>query len=97
MHSQIYLTGHLADNPEIGETRKGRLFVKILLEAEVVRETRPGEFQAESCILPVSCFSEPAETVKALRRGDQLTVGAHLYGTELSPSRCDKARDSVGS
>ena len=52
MYSQIYLTGHLADNPEIGETRKGRLFVKILLEAEVVRETRPGEFQAESCILP---------------------------------------------
>jgi single-stranded DNA-binding protein len=85
MHSQLYLVGRLADNPEIGETKKGRLFVKILLETESVREIRPGEFQAESCILPVSLFSQPAEAVKTLRRGDQLTIGAHLYGTEFKP------------
>jgi single-stranded DNA-binding protein len=85
MHSQLYLVGRLADNPEIGETKKGRLFVKILLETESVREIRPGEFQAENYILPISLFSQPAETVKGLRRGDQLTVGAHLNGTEYKP------------
>jgi single-stranded DNA-binding protein len=85
MHSQLYLTGRLADNPEIGETKKGRLFVKLMLETESVRETRPGEFQSENTILPVSCFSEPAERVKELRRGDQLTIGTHLYGTEFKP------------
>jgi single-stranded DNA-binding protein len=85
MHSQIYLTGHLADNPDVGETKKGRLFVKILLETGSVRETKPGEFQAENTILPISLFAQPAETVKGLRRGDQLTVGARLNGTEYKP------------
>jgi single-stranded DNA-binding protein len=85
MHCQLYLSGRLTDNPEIGETKKGRLWVKLLVEADLVRETKPGEFQSENIILPVSCFSEPAETAKALQRGDQLTIGGHLYGTEFKP------------
>jgi single-stranded DNA-binding protein len=85
MHCQLYLSGRLVDNPEIGETKKGRLWVRLLLDTQLVRETRPGEFQSESCILPISLFSQPAETVKALRRGDQLAIGCHLYGTEFKP------------
>jgi single-stranded DNA-binding protein len=83
MHSQIYLTGKLHADPELVQTKKGRLWVKILLQSELTRENRPGEFVTESVILPVSLFSTPAEQVKNLKRGDSLTIGAHLYGTRF--------------
>src|SRR5215471_15666383 len=85
MQHQLYLTGKLAGNPVPGQTSKGKLMVKVLLETELVRETRPGEFQNEAVTLPVSCFSYPAEQVKNLKQGDQLTMGCHLYGTRFQP------------
>src|ERR1700745_1499079 len=84
MHSQLYLTGKLASEPETGTTRKSnKLLVKLLLETELVRQPRPGEFQLESVLLPLSCFAWPAEVARSLHRGDSVMVGAHLYGTEF--------------
>lgn len=83
MTSQLYLSGRLARNPEPGTTKKGKLWVKVLLESSLVRETRPGELQTESVTVPVSFFSRPAEQVKNLKTGDTLTVGCHLYGTRF--------------
>ena len=86
MHSQLYLHGQLADDPEFSQTKKGNLIVKLLLETEFVRETTKGNFQAESVTLPVSIFSREAEAVKDCRKGDFLVIGCHLYGTEFRPS-----------
>jgi hypothetical protein len=84
VHSQIYLSGILASEPEVGTTRKGdKLLVKLLLETELVRQVRPNEFQAESTLVPLSCFGWPAEVARSLHRGDSVLVGAHLYGTEF--------------
>jgi len=84
VHSQIYLSGILASEPEVGTTRKGdKLLVKLLLETELVRQVRPNEFQAESMLVPLSCFAWPAEVARSLHRGDSVLVGAHLYGTEF--------------
>jgi hypothetical protein len=60
--------------------------VKIVLETVLIRETRPGETQTESVNLPITLFALPAEQVKDLHRGDALTVGVHLYGTEFQPA-----------
>jgi hypothetical protein len=83
MHSQLYLSGRLAGNPDLSQTRKGKLLVKLVLETSLIRETRPGDVQAESVNLPITLFSLPAEQVKDLQKGDPLTIGAHLYGTEF--------------
>jgi single-stranded DNA-binding protein len=83
MTSQLYLTGRLAANPEAATTRKGKVWIKVLLETEFVREPTPGEFQTESVTIPISFFSRPAEQVKNLTRGAAITVGAHLYGTKF--------------
>jgi single-stranded DNA-binding protein len=83
MHSQLYLSGRLAGNPELAQTKKGKLFVKLVLETSLIRETRPGETQTESVSLPITLFAGPAEQVKELHKGDPLTLGAHLYGTEF--------------
>ena len=80
MISQLYLTGRLAAAPEISQTKKGTLQVKILLATELVRNNS-GEFKAESVILPIACYSREAEALKELVQGDFLTVGTHLYGT----------------
>src|SRR5262249_34988274 len=77
------LQGRLAVDPERGTTKKGRLWVKILLETSLVRETQPGQLQTESLTVPVSFFSQPAEQVKELKAGTALTVGCHLYGTRF--------------
>ena len=66
MHSQIYLSGKLAANPEVFATKKNKPWIKLLLETLLVRETSPGQFQSESVILPVSFFSREAEAVRAL-------------------------------
>jgi hypothetical protein len=58
--------------------------VRLLLDTQLVRETRPGQFQNEFVSLPVLCFSQPVEQVKGLRKDDPLTIGAHLYGTEFT-------------
>jgi single-stranded DNA-binding protein len=83
MTSQLYLSGRLAGNPESGVTRKGKTWIKLLLETESIRETKPGEFQTESVILPVSCFARSAEQVKNLVHGPAITIGCHLYGTKF--------------
>jgi single-stranded DNA-binding protein len=85
MHSQLYLTGRLVSNPELSETKKGRLRAKLVLETNFARETRPGEYQTEVVVLPIQLFSLPAEQVKDLKEGDVLTVGAHVYGPEFQP------------
>jgi hypothetical protein len=87
MHHQLYLTGKLGGNPMPGQTSKGKLMVKVLLEAELVRETRPGEFTSEAVAPPVTFSSYPAEQVRDLKRGDQLTIGCHLQGTKFQPDQ----------
>ena len=83
MQSQLYLSGRLAADPEFSQTKKGNLIVKLLLETEFVRETTKGNFQSETVILPINFFSREAEAVRNCQRGDALTVGCHLYGTEF--------------
>jgi single-stranded DNA-binding protein len=85
LHSQLYLSGRLASNPELSETKKGKLRVKLILETTLVRETRPGEYQTESVVVPVNLFSQPAADVKDLKQGDELTVACHVYGTLYEP------------
>ena len=86
MHSQLYLTGQLAADPELLQTKKGKLIVKLLLETEFIRQTTQGDFQPETVILPVNFFSREAEVVKDCRKGDFLVVGCHLYGTQFKVS-----------
>jgi single-stranded DNA-binding protein len=83
MISQIYLSGRVVAQPELGQTKKGKPMVRLLLETELVRETSPGQFQSEIVVLPVSFFSREAQSVSSLRKGNPLTVGAHLYGTKF--------------
>ena len=90
MHSQLYLSGRLAANPEVFATKKNKLWVKLLLETQLVRETSAGQFQSENVTLPVSFFAREAEAVRELVRGDSLTVGAHLYGTRFESDSCIK-------
>jgi len=71
MHSQLYLSGRLAINPKLTQTKKGRLWVRLLLETELVRTSGQG-FQSETVVLPISLFSREAEAVKDLRSGDVL-------------------------
>jgi single-stranded DNA-binding protein len=73
----------VAASPELGETKKGRSMVRILLETELIRCTTPGNYQSESVTLPVSFFSREAEEVRDARPGDHLVIGAHLYGTQF--------------
>src|SRR5215831_13700563 len=81
MISQLYLSGSLAADSELGQTKKGHLQVKILLATELVRKDGTG-LQVENVTLPVSFFGPEAEAVQNLVRGDFITVGAHLYGTK---------------
>jgi single-stranded DNA-binding protein len=84
MHSQIYVAGRLISNPEIGLTKKGKPWVKLLIETELVRaDGRSGAYQVEQIILPINCFSQEAEAVKDLCRGDPVVAGCHLYGTRF--------------
>jgi single-stranded DNA-binding protein len=80
MISQLYLAGRLAAVPEISQTKKGSLQVKILLTTELVRNNS-GELKTESVILPILCYSREAEALKESTPGDYLTVGVHLYAT----------------
>jgi single-stranded DNA-binding protein len=84
--SQIYLRGRLADNPEIATTKKGKPWVRILIETSLVRETWPTEYQSERIVLPLQCFGGEAEVAKNLRAGTELTVGCHLYGSTFTTS-----------
>jgi single-stranded DNA-binding protein len=83
MHSQLYLSGKLAAFPETGRTKNDKDWVRLLLETQLVREVRAGELQSESVIVPISCFSREAQAVKHLQRGEPLTLGCHLYGTQF--------------
>ena len=83
MQNQIYLRGRIVGNPELSQTKKGRLWVKLLLETSVVREIRPGVLESESTSVPISFFARPAEQVKDLHSGEELMVGAYLNGTEF--------------
>ena len=82
MLSQLYLSGRLAANPELGQTKKGYLQVKILLATELVRKDGSG-FQAENVVLPISFFGREAEAIQSLTQGDFITLGAHVYGTRF--------------
>jgi single-stranded DNA-binding protein len=76
------LSGSLAADPELGQTKKGHLQVKILLATELVRKDGTG-FQVENVVIPISLFSREAEAVQNLAQGDLVTIGAHLYGTRF--------------
>ena len=81
MTSQLYLSGRLVADPELGQTKKGYLQVKVLLQTELVRKDGSG-LQVENVILPINFFSREAEAVRGLVGGDEITIGAHLYGTK---------------
>jgi hypothetical protein len=85
MHSQLYLSGRLIGDPELLQTKKGKLLVKLVLEINLSREIRPGEIQTEFVSLPISLFAHPAEQVKNLKKGDVLTAGCHVSGTQYQP------------
>jgi hypothetical protein len=87
--SQIYIQGKLVSEPEISRTKKDELFVRLLVEVELVRQPQPDEFRAETTFIPIACFSREAETAKGLHRGDTVFSGCHEYGTayELSDGR----------
>jgi hypothetical protein len=54
--SQIHIQGKLISEPEIGRTKKAKLFVRLLVEVELVRQPQPGEFQTETTFIPpMSC------------------------------------------
>jgi single-stranded DNA-binding protein len=81
MTSQLYLAGRLIAAPELSQTKKGHLQVRILVETELVRNGSGG-LVSETVVLPVSLFSRQADAVKDLSQGDFLTLGIHLYGTK---------------
>jgi single-stranded DNA-binding protein len=95
MQSQIYLHGRLSGNPEIGTTRKGAPWVRILLETKLVRADGRDGVQTETVLLPISCFSREAEAVKSLRSGDELTAGVHLYSTQFQLSSGELKRGII--
>ena len=80
--SQLYLNGRLVADPERGQTKKGHLQVRLLLETELVRKDGSG-FQTENVVLPVVLFGHEAEAVQNLTQGDLVTLGVHLYGTRF--------------
>ena len=82
MQSQIHPSGRLVAQPELLQTKNGKLMVRVLLETELVRPAAQGG-QAEGVVLPVSFFRREAEAVRECQRRDSLVVGAHLYGTEF--------------
>src|SRR5260221_12536010 len=87
--SQIHFGGKLVSEPEISRTKKDKLFVRLLLQVEIVRQPQPGEFQTETTFIPISYFSREAERAQSLHRGDTIFCGGHLYGTsyDLSDGR----------
>jgi hypothetical protein len=82
MHSQLYLSGRHLTNPEIGTTKKGHPWIKLLLETELVKGDGHSGLSAETLIVPLSCFGRQAEAVKDLKTGNTLTTDCHLYGTK---------------
>ena len=68
MTSQLYISGQLLNDPELSQTKKGKLLVKLVLETQQSREVRPGEIQTESVTLPITLFAHPAEQVKTLHK-----------------------------
>jgi single-stranded DNA-binding protein len=86
MRSEIYLTGRLAGDPEISQTKKGKPWIKLLVETERVSSDGRGGLETVWTILPVSCFSGEAQAAKDLQRGDSVTVACHLSGTSFAPA-----------
>jgi hypothetical protein len=82
IQSQLYLSGRLFANPEMGTTEKGHPWIKLLLDTELVKSDGRGGLATETLIVPLSCFGPQAATVRDLRAGDTLTAGCHLYGTK---------------
>jgi len=82
MIAHLYLTGRLSAEPQIAQTKKGRPFARILLEAEQIRPS-PNGAQVETIMLPVVLFSHQAEAIRSSRKGDALTIAAHFNGTKF--------------
>jgi hypothetical protein len=82
MHSQLYISGKVAAAPATCVSKNGKEWIRLLVETRLIREPARGEFQEESVLLPLSCFSQEAVAVKHVQRGDWLVVGCHLYGTK---------------
>jgi single-stranded DNA-binding protein len=81
MTSEIYVNGRLSRNPEVSVTAKGKPFAKLLIETDVVRQVRKGEYQSEQHLIPVTVYSWLVDQIKNLRGGDYLTVCTHASGT----------------
>jgi single-stranded DNA-binding protein len=84
MTSQIYVDGRLSRNPELGLTQKGKPQAKLLIETEVVRQVRKGEFQAETSLIPVTVYGWLVDDVRKLKGNDRLSVCTHAVGTAFT-------------
>jgi single-stranded DNA-binding protein len=82
--SEIYLSGQLFAEPEIGRTANNEPSVKILLLTELVRK-KSGLYKIETTVLPISCYCQSADQAAHLRHGDRLVVQWHLFGTAFRP------------
>jgi single-stranded DNA-binding protein len=83
--SEIYLSGPLFAEPEIGRTADNQPSVKILILADLIRKKGLGLYQIETTVLPISCYGEPATQAARLRHGDRVVVEGHLFGTTFRP------------
>ena len=84
MSSEIYLSGPLFAEPEIGRTANNEPSVKILLLTELVRK-KGGLYKIATTILPISCYCQSAAQAAHLRQGDHIVVQTHLFGTAFRP------------
>jgi single-stranded DNA-binding protein len=85
MSSEMYLSGRLFAEPEIGRTANNEPSVKILLSVELIRKKTFGLYEIDTTVLPVSCFGGPANQAQSLHQGDRLVVEGHLFGTAFRP------------
>jgi single-stranded DNA-binding protein len=85
MSSEIYVSGRLFAEPEIGRTTGNEPSVRLLLSVELIRKKTFGLYEIDRTVLPVSCFGEPATQAQSLHQGDRLVIQAHLFGTAFRP------------
>ena len=84
MTSQIYVDGRLSRNPEFSTTSNGKPMAKLLIETEVVRQVRRGEWQSEQHMIPITVYGWLVDTVRELHGNDRLSVCCHANGTAFT-------------
>jgi len=83
--SEIYVSGRLFAEPEIGRTVNNEPSVKILILTDLIHKKGPELYQIETTVLPISCYCQLATQAARLRPGDRVVVQGHLFGTAFRP------------